>query len=440
MSVVVDFKEFGTPVQVLFGLANSSDLGTWQCDGADSDLIAAIDQLPWGPRPADTPPAVRAAGTMLRGKLAALAQLQAALANVFATGAQASRPLYFRTGKEPSVEAVPFEALWDDHIAGFACLEQTWPIARIAADVTPPDGPFTMERAVRIAAVVAAEGINPVNQVDALLKGCAPPAGLSVELTVFTSTAEAVARVTEAGVNGWRGELVPATSDDLILRLRNLQPHLLHVFCHGTADGPRLLVAQRDDLAVLELSADHFRSLAQPSYVAPWLVTLNCCEGAAPGEQTVSLASSLVRSGLPAVLGMRKAIDVRMADAFCADLYQAVLARLTAISGGGRTAAALNWVDVLHEPRRRLCAGFGAPGVVADRQKEWTMPVLYVASPELELRGRPTAPVAELNDDAVKADATTIAMADSLEANGNLPPAAADALRNPALDRLYPNG
>lgn len=35
---------------------------------------------------------------------------------------------------------------------------------------------------------------------------------------------------------------------------------------------------------------------------------------------------------------------------------------------------------------------------------------------------------------------TTIAMAYSLEANGNLPPAAADALRNPALDRLYPNG
>jgi CHAT domain len=438
MSVVVEFKEFGTPVQVLFGLANSSDLAAWHCEAADSNLMAAIDQLPWGLRPPDTPPAVRNAGTMLRGKLAAVTKLQAALADAFAKGALASRPLYFRTGKDPSVEAVPFEALWDDHIAGFACLE-TWPIARIPADVTPPDGPFTMERAVRIAAVVAAEGIDPVNQVDALLKGCTPPAGLTVKLTVLTSTAQAVARVTEAGVEGWRAELVPATSDKLILRLRDLQPHLLHVFCHGTAEGPRLLVAQRDDLRVLELSADHFRNLAQPSYVAPWLVTLNCCEGAAPGEQTVSLASSLVRTGLPAVLGMRKAIDVGMADAFCADLYQAVLTRLAAIAAGGRTAAALNWADVLHEPRQRLCAGFGAPGVVADRQKEWTMPVLYVASPELELRGRPTAPAVELSDDDVKAELGAIAMADSVEANG-MPPAFADLLRNPALDRLYPNG
>jgi hypothetical protein len=440
MSVVVDFKEFGTPVQVLFGLADSADLDAWQCDAADSDLMAAVDQLPWGLRPDGTPPAVRAAGTMLRGKLGAVAQLQAALANAFAKGAQASRPLYFRTGKDPSVEAVPFEALWDDHIEGFACLEQNWPIARIAAGVAPPDGPFTMERAIRVAAVVAAEGIDPVTQVDALLKGCTPPAGLTVELSVFTSTADAIARVTDAGVNGWRAELVPATSDDLILRLRDIQPHLLHVFCHGTADGPRLLVAQRDDLAVLELSADHFRDLAQPSYVAPWLVTLNCCEGAAPGEQTVSLASSLVRTGLPAVLGMRKAIDARMADAFCADLYQAVVTRLAAIAGGGRAVSALNWADVLHEPRRRLCAGFGAPDKVADRQKEWTMPVLYVASPELEMRGRPTASAAALDDDAVKADVTTIAMADSLEANGNLPAATADALRNPALDRLYPKG
>ena len=440
MSLVVDFKEFGSPVQVLFGLANSAGLAGWQCDPADIALLAAVDQLPWGQRPPETPPAVRDAGRMLRTKLAGVAQLQKALTDAFAAGALGSRPLYFRTGKESSVEAMPFEALWDDHIAGFACLAQFWPIGRIPADVTPPAGPFIMERSVRIGAIVAAEGIDPVRQVDALLSGCQAPAGLSVELTVFTTTTAAIDRVNSAGTPGWRAELVPATSDDLIVRLRELQPHLLHVFCHGTADGPRLLVAQRDDLAVLELSAENFGDFARPSWLAPWLITLNCCEGAAPGEQTVSLASGLVRNGLPAVLGMRKAIDARMADTFCADLYRAALARLAVIGAGGRAPASLNWSEVLFEPRRRLCAGFGAPGLVADRQKEWTMPVLYVASPDLQLRGRPTVAPDEMDDQQLKNDMTTIASADQLEANGNLPPQSAAEMRNPALDRLYPRG
>ena len=39
MSLVVDFKEFGSPVQVLFGLANSAGLAGWQCDPADTALL-----------------------------------------------------------------------------------------------------------------------------------------------------------------------------------------------------------------------------------------------------------------------------------------------------------------------------------------------------------------------------------------------------------------
>jgi hypothetical protein len=217
--------------------------------------------------------------------------------------------------------------------------------------------------------------------------------------------------------------------------LKSLQPHLLHLYCHGTADGPRLLVGQLDDLGVLDLSAAHFGDLAQPAHLAPWLVTLSCCESAAPGEQTVSLASGLVRAGLPAVLGMRKAVDAAMADEFCAHLYTAVFDRLAQIAPGGRTVATLDWPSLLHEPRRRLCTVHGPPQQVADRQKEWTMPVLYVASPGLQLRGRPTA---GLDDDAVTTELMTIGVADGLQANGNLPAGQAALLRDAALDRLYP--
>ena len=416
MSLVVDFKEFGFPVQVVFGLANSAALGEWQCDSGDSEVFAAVDQVPWGKRPLDSSPAVREAGRKLRTKLAGVPQLASALTDAFAAGALGTRPLYFRTGTEPSVEAMPFEALWDDHIAGFPCLAATWPIGRIPADVMPPAGPFTMERSIRIAAVVAAEGIDSTRQVDALLEGCRAPDGLSVELTVFTTTAKARDRVKDAGAPGWHAQYVPATSDDLIRRVRDIQPHLLHVFCHGTADGPRLLVAQENDLAVLELSAESFSDLAKPSLLPPWLLTLNCCETAAPGEQpvsgehTVSLASGLVRNGLPAVVGMRKAIDACMANAFCTDLYREVLARLAVIATGGCAPAPLNWAEVLFEPRRRLCAGFGASGLVADLQKEWTMPVLYVASPDLQLRGRPTAAPGYMDDQQIKNEVATIGL------------------------------
>jgi hypothetical protein len=106
----------------------------------------------------------------------------------------------------------------------------------------------------------------------------------------------------------------------------------------------------------------------------------------------------------------------------------------------GRAPAPLNWSEVLFEPRRRLCAGFGAPGLVAGRQKEWTMPVLYVASPGLQLRGRPTVAPEQMDDQQIKNHMTTIAVADQLEAHGNLPPQQAAEMRNPSLDRLYPQG
>jgi hypothetical protein len=94
---------------------------------------------------------------------------------------------------------------------------------------------------------------------------------------------------------------------------------------------------------------------------------------------------------------------------------------------------------VLYEPRRRLCAGFGAPRLVADRQKEWTMPVLYVASPDLQLRGRPTVAPEQMNDQQIKNDMVMLALADQLEANG-MPPQQAAAMRNLPLDHLYPQG
>ncbi|MDX6390142.1 MAG: hypothetical protein QOJ73_1205 [Streptosporangiaceae bacterium] len=437
MTIVVQFVECGTdPVLVFVGLAGSSTVDPWPNDPTADAAVTALDRVPWGTRPATDPDAVRAVGDLLRTKLVAVPTLKHAMVDAFA-GAPAvagARPIFFRVGNQTWVEAYPFEALWDDHNATFPGLQPSWPIARIPGDTNAPV-PFNMEPTVRVVAVLAAESVPADKQVAAIETACATQPGLTIEVTVITSSTALRDAVNAAARPGWQAELVPASGDDLILRLIALQPHLLHLFCHGTANGSRLFVAQRDDLAVLELGAAQFAELARPSWIAPWLVTLNCCETGGPGTETASLTSSLVRSGLPAALGMRKAVDSAMADAFCADLYRAVFAHLTEIAPSGRAGAALDWPRVLQEPRRRLCAMHGDPAQVAGRQKEWTMPVLYVASPTMWIRGRPSA---ALTSEQVRQQQTTLVTADGLFANGQLTLAMADAMRTPALATLYP--
>ena len=437
MTVLIEFKDLlGAPNLVLFGLAGSAAVSTWQCAPEEQTILDQLDQVPWGHRPADAPEAVRKVGELIRTKLAGVPPIKKALIDTFALGGMAPRPLYFRVSSS-DVEAVPFEAVWDDHIESFACLDPRWPIARLPADAAEPAGPFTMERRVRLVAILAAEGVDPAGQLNALRDARNAQSGLAVEVLVLTSSPALVTEINDTQDPTWKAELVPATADALVDRLREIQPHLLHIFCHGTAAGPRLLIAQREDLAVLELSATHFETVAQPAFLAPWLVTLNCCEGAAPGDQMGSLASALVRAGMPAVLGMRKAVDVAMAHGFCADLYKAVFARLAEIAPGGRAVSDLDWASLLHKPRRSLATVHGALDEVAGRQKEWTMPVLYLATTNPQLRGMPTA---DLDDAAVHEELVTLGTADSLQAHGNLPPAQAAALRDQALAVLYPQG
>ncbi|MET9630329.1 CHAT domain-containing protein [Lentzea sp. NPDC006480] len=434
MNVIVEFKEMGNPVQVFISLQGSAALDSWHCPHDERSVFDAIDQVPWGPREASEPQAVLAAGQLLRAKFAAAPALTKALIDTFATNGQAVRPLYFQLGAEPAVETVPFEAIWDDHVSAFIGLDARWPIARIPADAVKPAGPFTMERTVRIAAVLAAEGADPRKQLTGLRQACDAAPGLRVEVTVLTNCSGIIAEMTTAAKPGWTAEPVPGTTDGLMVRLKEIQPHLLHVFCHGTADGPRLMVSQLNDLGVLEVGVTAFEGLSNGPSPAPWLVMLNCCEGATPGHQAVSLASGLARAGMPAVIGMRRMIDKTVADQFCADLYRVALAELARISPRGRQVSTLDWAAVLHEPRRRLSAMHGTPADVAGRQKEWTMPVLYLSTPRLELRGAPTT---DISDARAKEEIITLSVFESLLASRNIPQESADSLRALALSHLY---
>jgi hypothetical protein len=435
VTVEIEFKDvLEQPDLVFFGLAGSGTVGMWRCAPPEQAAIDELDRIPWGRQPDHMAETVRGVGMMLRRKLEVLEPILRALTETFAGADQIGTPrsLYFRISS-PIVEAVPFETLWDHSLGLFAGLDGRWTIARLPADAIVPAGPFTMPKVLHLVAVLAAEGEDAGAQLEALRAAVRAHPELPVEAVVLTSSREMKKALDAEAAPGWTAELIPATAELLMARLRDLRPQLLHLFCHGTAAGPRLLISQQE-LATLELTAARFTDLAQLGGLAPWLITLNCCEGAAAGEKVGSLAAAMVRAGLPAVLGMRTPVSKDLADEFCADLYREVFARLAEIAPAGPAVRELNWASVISEPRRLLCSRLGAVGDVAGRQREWTMPVLYQATHRLRLRGRPTADLAE---PVVDEEVQTLILADRLERN-SVDPAVVDKLRRQALDRLYP--
>jgi tetratricopeptide (TPR) repeat protein len=145
-----------------------------------------------------------------------------------------------------------------------------------------------------------------------------------------------------------RGRLIlPDTGDKEELRAqlsRTDRPHLVHIACHGGLEGPLPVL-------FLEDSAGHRASLngselrawinAVPGADPPGLLVLSACStagaasgfssspglrgsAAAAGLEAAGLAESLVRGGLPRVLGMQSTISDPGATAFAEGLYTAL--------------------------------------------------------------------------------------------------------------------
>lgn len=434
MSPIVEFNRLYGGEELTFGLAGAGEYGKWDCTPDEGSTLTGVDAVAWGANPTTAGAAVRDAGVVLRAKLDSLPSLKLALATAFATQAPARQPIYFRVGS-PGLEVLPFEAVYDGEPNGFICLDPRWPIARLPADVGPTLKTAPLAPTLRLSVVLAAKGIEPMAHLRALAAVCREQPHLRLSGHVLANRDDVITEVRTWGAS-WTADPVPATPDAFVRAIKEARPHLLHILCHGVAEhNPRLLIGQRSDLGCIEVTANHLGLLAQPANAAPWLTTLACCEsGAAGGPETASLAAALVRAGLPAVIGMRRPIDARMAESFSGSLYEAVLAKLAAISNGGRNAQAVEWATVLYEPRRRLAAAFGAPTDVAARQKEWTMPVLYLAHDLFALRGRPTAILSEAE---VEKEIEALAYSEQSEASG-IPTDYVDKLRQLSLDRLYP--
>jgi hypothetical protein len=356
-----------------------------------SPLDASIGNLASGVL---RPEMVRQAGNWLYRRLGDHPAVETALRTAVTGGTRA--PIYIQL-LSPAAEDLPWEMLCDGGGLFFA-LDRRWPVARIAAPDIPPTAEYYLERPLRVMAVLSAAGVNALPEWEALYEAIRD-AQLPVKLRVIVGEPALKAHIDGVADPLFREkvvEMVPGTPQQLRDRIGDFEPNVLHFFCHGTAgDDPALYVAtvadhaRGDATGGVRVSTDSLDSI-QDIHLHTWLITLNCCRGAA-AEKTQSLARSLVTSqnGFPVVVGMREAITSPDAHLFCYAFYRETFRVLKDFNDSGDQSREICWAELLQKPRMNLGEqhAAGAPVSTAAKElKQWTLPVVYVQSARFRLR------------------------------------------------------
>ena len=298
-----------------------------------------------------------------------------------------SQPILFRVG-HPVAHALSWEALVADN--DFLALKDGSPIARIARGSVldrDPVRPFVPP--LRLMCVLSAVGQEAAKEWDGIRAAVtgARAAGLPVEVTLVAGEEDAVLTPARAlGDPGLTVHAVPNPAADLpILALvESVQPHVLHVFGHGTiANGIGMIELGTIGDFEREAETHEGRSSvmvrAEELGVAArrggtWCVVLNICRGAEAGDESLTHAEEVVTHGVPAAVGMRRQVDVVDANAFSREWYPVVFAAVQRVLAAGQGKHDLAWSDSLVAARRRLRDLHGGdPG----DDDTWTLPVLY---------------------------------------------------------------
>ena len=251
--------------------------------------------------------------------------------------------------------AAPWELLYDPRMAEFVALSRQTPLVRYLA-VPQPIQPLAIRPPLRILGVAAS------------------PAGLPA-LDVVQEQRQLAAALAPLVSRG-QAELVwlPGQQGrDLQAALQGGPWHIVHFIGHALYDQGQqegVLLLSGEDGAPQPLTASQFaRLIADLPELR--LVVLNACEGARGEEQRAfsSLAATLVRRGLPAVIAMQYAISDRAALEFAGGFYGALAAALPidAATGEARKAMSLAAVESL----------------------AWSAPALFLRAPDGRLWSLP---------------------------------------------------
>lgn len=346
------------------------------------------------------PDLVRKTGEKLAEKICENAAVQAALDLALAQAGPESLPICFRVGDDVA-HGLSWEALVGNN--SFLALSDRWPIARIARGGALEERPLRpWGEPLRLVCVLSATGVSAEDEWNAVHAAvtASRQKGLAVTVDVFSGEEELVTRINQLGEQGTtaRPVLGPEAVPGLIQQIEELQPHLVHLFCHGTTTNGerRLEIAtagdfDRDDgtSSVLLYAEELGTALGR---AGTWAVVLNSCKGAQTPDQLLTHAELLVNKGVPVAIGMRRQIDVSDAVAFSGAFWPEAFRTLAQARAKGHGEQAVSWADTLIRARQKLRDIHGADPALND---SWTMPILY-STP-----GGFTLVVSETHDEAL---------------------------------------
>jgi hypothetical protein len=346
---------------------------------------------------------IKLAGGTLFAAVSAHPDVQQYLQTALQTNAGGRYPVYVEIATPAGAEALPWEALCSPN-EDYLGLDERWALARIVAPTSEPPAFYTLAPPLRIAAVLSCLGISAAGELAALRQAVREAGTDSARLLVITSEEQLFSDLQDEIVAGTAPEvaeakLIPAELSALQATVSRFQPHVLHLFCHGSIKGsPHVSLALKSDWETPEptsgllAEARDFHGFTGKTDDLPWLVVLNCCEGAAPGDtaDSQSLTLGIAREGIAsAVVGMREPVVSDTANLLTQTLYAKLLADI-ATRGDDAGQQPLDWAHLVVAVRDKFARIREREGVVWSRAaastKEWTMPVVYVRPVAFQLR------------------------------------------------------
>lgn len=308
-------------------------------------------------------------------------------------------PLYIKTSATEA-EALPWELLYHPD-GNFLSLDPRWPMARMVGGRSN-----SIERSadlpIRIAVVLGASDRDATPEWEAIREAVQNSA-VNCNILLLAAQPQLKQAVIDQADQNVVVEHIPQTEQELVDRLLQEKPHIVHFFCHGSASYEGFLeIATTNLLEGLSdepvyLSARELSRLRE----TVWLVILDACEGATPTKALHSYTYSLVKDGIPSAIGMREPIEANDSSVFCGAFYKAAMNYLSDKLQNNGTRVELSWEFTLRSARAALCAMFDGPTALkAAQHKPWTLPVLYRRPGEFRLLPKTTATDGNTADDS----------------------------------------
>lgn len=278
--------------------------------------------------------------------------------------------------------------LWETLFAqgyGFCALDPRWPIARMASKENP--GPRrTYHGGLRITAVLAAAQVDATQQLGLFTELADHPRAAEVGLHITLITGDTALHDAVPDRPNLMAELIENTGAKLRDQIAGAEPDIVHFMGHGgeTAGVASIAFASFQDvdtdaaIGSVRLKRNDLQECLAASNA--WLAVLNACSSAdSAASDTSSLAHTLARDGLPAVIGMRRLVDVNATNEFCRRLYPSVVETVAdALAAPDGDEASIDWAAVLTDARVALA---GNDPAASDA---WTDPVMYTQRPPFQ--------------------------------------------------------